>query len=142
MISYVHDGSENFADQFDFSLTDGLSTTAVYTATITITAVNDPPIANTDSATALAGYPVTIDLLSNDSDPDNSALSISNLTQPGNGTVSNNGDGTVTYTANPNHTGVDTFTYQAFDGSAKSAVTIVTVNVTPPQRLFLPMIIK
>ena len=141
-ISYSHNGSENHIDSFTFTIEDETEVGAQTTFTISVTAVNDPPTGIADNATALAGYATVIELISNDTDPDDTELTVSHLTQPANGTVADNGDGTVTYTANANYSGADSFTYQANDGDALSAVTAVTITVTPPHKIFLPMTIK
>ena len=83
--------------------------------TIDVTAGNDAPIAMPDSATAATGSPVVIDLTSNDIDPEGDPLQILDLTNPSNGTVVDNGDGTVTYTSDPAFEGVDTFDYVVDD---------------------------
>lgn len=141
-ISYSHDNSENHSDSFAFTIADETETSEQTTFTITITAVNDPPTGVTDNATAIAGFATIIDLTGNDTDPDDTTLTISNLTQPAHGTVSDNGDGTVTYIADANYSGSDSFTYQAHDGNATSTDTAVTITVTPPNKVYLPMIIK
>ena len=141
-IAYTHGGSETFNDHFTFTIEDSVLTSTVATFTISLTAVNDPPTAIPDSATALAGYSVIIDLLNNDSDPDSANLSVTDLTQPSHGAVIDNGNGTVTYTANSNYSGPDSFSYKAYDGEESSAETAVNITVNPPEQIFLPMIIK
>jgi hypothetical protein len=78
---------------------------------------------------------LTIDVLSNDSDPDGDSLNITNVTQPANGTVVNNGDGTVTYTPNIGFSGTDEFEYTLSDGNstATAKVTITVSGDGPPE---------
>ncbi|MCA9925422.1 MAG: cadherin-like domain-containing protein, partial [Anaerolineales bacterium] len=95
-----------------------------------------------DSATSLSGLPTIIDLVDNDNDVDSAGLTVTSLSTPAHGQVVNNGDGTVTYTANANYEGVDTFTYRASDGSLSSAQTTVTVTVSASQKVFLPLIVN
>jgi hypothetical protein len=97
--------------------------------TVTVTAPNNPPVANDDSATTQEDTPVTIDVLANDTDADGDPLTVTNLTQAGNGTVSLNADKTVTYTPNSGFVGDDTFTYTANDGTVDSNTATVTVTV-------------
>ena len=61
---------------------------------------NDPPIANDDTASTLSTLPVSINVIDNDTDVDGVIVgsTVSVLTQPGNGSVVNNFDGTLTYT--------------------------------------------
>ncbi len=72
--------------------------------------------------------PVTIDVLGNDTDPDNDPLAVESVTQPSNGTAVNNGTD-VTYTPDPNFNGLDTFTYTAADATSSSNSATVTVTV-------------
>ena len=70
-----------------------------------------------DGGELVAGEPVTIDLLDDDSDQDGDALSISHLDQPNSGTVIDNGDGTVTYQPDESFSLYDSFAYTVFDGA-------------------------
>jgi hypothetical protein len=71
-------------------------------------------------------------VLSNDSDADGDTLSVSQHTDPANGSVVVNTDGSLTYTPDPGFTGTDSFTYQASDGTILSNVATVTVTVSAP----------
>lgn len=78
----------------------------------------DALVANDDEATTNANTPVTVDVLANDTLGDE-PVTLSDLdgpptieTQPQNGTVAVNADGTITYTPNPGFTGTDTFEYR------------------------------
>ncbi|NWK55283.1 cadherin domain-containing protein [Verrucomicrobiaceae bacterium N1E253] len=86
------------------------------------------PVTRDDSAVALEGFSSLIDLLGNDVAGPNGSLSITGLTQPTNGTVVDNGDGTVTYTPNASYTGPDAFTYTTNNGSG-SDTAVVNVDV-------------
>ena len=67
--------------------------------------------------------------LANDTDVEGDTLTIQSVTQGVNGTVVDNGDGTVTYTPAADWNGVDTFTYTVSDGALTDTAT-VTVTVT------------
>ena len=100
-----------------------------------ITSVNVVPQATddafvTDPDTALI-IDVDADLLGNDTDANGDPLSLDGFTQPANGTVVDNGDGTLTYTPNAGHSGADTFTYTVTDGTDTDTAT-VTVTVPTP----------
>ena len=60
---------------------------------------------------------------------DGDTLTILSVGAAANGTIVNNGDGTVTYSANAGFEGSDTFTYTIGDGAETSQAT-VTVDVT------------
>lgn len=135
-ITYIPTANYNGHDSFTYTVSDGtLSATA--TVTLTITRVNDNPIAGADAATTPANTTLILDpnsLLSNDSDPDSDALSISSVGAPGHGSTILNADGTITYTPAGDYTGTDSFTYTITDGTAQTsaAVNVTVTAVTPP----------
>ncbi|TDF84139.1 Ig-like domain-containing protein [Pseudomonas sp. H9] len=104
-----------------------------------VEAENQAPLAQADQGSTSFGVPLTLNLLSNDSDPDNNnPLTISDLTQPatGQGTVALSGSTAVVYTppAVVNAPLTTTFTYRAQDNKGlKSEITTVTVTVAPNQ---------
>ncbi len=70
-------------------------------------------------------------VLANDIDPDiGDALSAQNASDPPQGSLSLNSDGTFTYTPDLGASGTDSFTYEASDGSATSQAT-VTITINP-----------
>ena len=105
---------------------------------ITVTNVDDPPVAIADAASVTEDDPATnIDVLANDTDQDGGPSSIQSVTQPSNGTAAVTGGGTgVSYTpaANSCNDGspVDTFTYTLNGGStATVSVTVTCVDDSP-----------
>ncbi|TFH06798.1 MAG: tandem-95 repeat protein, partial [Candidatus Atribacteria bacterium] len=108
--------------------TDGNGGQAVAVVTVLVAPVNDPPIAQDDSASVEEDTPRVINVLDNDADPDGDDLSIHSATQPAHGTVSTNGS-ELTYTPGPDFSGVDVFSYTAADGKGGTSVAIVTVTV-------------
>ncbi|MET4129631.1 Hint domain-containing protein [Roseovarius sp. MBR-6] len=91
---------------------------------------NGAPVTQPDEATTDEDTTVTIDVLTNDSDPDGDPLTVTDATAP-NGTVTVNTDGTITYTPNPDFNGTDTITYTADDGNGGTTPGTVTVTVNP-----------
>ncbi|WP_170337390.1 tandem-95 repeat protein, partial [Ruegeria arenilitoris] len=95
-----------------------------------------PPEASDDTLVALPDTALAIDvaadLLANDSDPNNDPLSLDSFTQPANGTVADNGDGTLTYTPNTGFTGADSFTYTITDGTNTDTATVTVTVASPP----------
>ena len=81
---------------------------------------------------------MTINVLSNDSDPDGSinVKTVAIVAKPSHGTVSvDSKTGVVTYTPAKNYTGSDSFTYKVKDNSgAYSNVATVSLTVTPPNQ--------
>ncbi|HWT69023.1 MAG TPA: Ig-like domain-containing protein [Pseudomonas sp.] len=104
------------------------------------TGENQAPISIADTGSTSFGVPITLNLLTNDSDPDNNTpLSITALTQPaaGQGTVAPSGTTAVIYTppAVVNAPLTTTFTYKAQDikGLASTTPATVTITVAPNQ---------
>ncbi len=127
-ITYTPDADENGSDSFDYTVSDG-NLTATATVTVTINPVNDAPDAQDDTATASENTTITIDVLDNDTDVDGDTLSVSAIdTDDTDGTVSDNQDGTVDYTA-PDTTGTDTFAYTVSDGNGGTDTATVTVTI-------------
>ena len=131
--SFAYTPAENFngADSFTYKANDGEAESNVATVGLTITPVNDAPVAVDDTASGLQDTPVVIPVLANDTDVDGDTLSIASFIQPTHGAVADNGNGTLTYMPNANFTGQDSFTYAASDGVAQSNTATVSINVIP-----------
>ena len=114
-------------DTFTYRLCD--ANNDCVTTTVTITVTNRPPVAVNDSATTTGVTPVTIAVLTNDSDPDGDTLTISSNTTPTSGTLVKNANGTFTYTAAAGFSGTVTFTYTISDGKGGTATATVTILV-------------
>ncbi|WP_392534808.1 beta strand repeat-containing protein [Nostoc sp. C117] len=119
-----------------FVVNDGTANSTVVTRNINITAVNDAPVAVNDSITTDKNTPVVISattLLSNDTDVDViDILSITSFTQPSQGSLVNNNNGTYTYTPIPSYYGSDSFTYTINDGHGGSSTATVNLTVNQP----------
>ena len=102
------------------------------TLTITVTPTNRAPIANDDSNSTYKNNPVSGTIITNDSDPDGNTLTINTLpvTNPTNGTVVINPNGTFTYTPQNGFVGRDTFTYQVCDNGLPTKCDTATVTIT------------
>lgn len=131
-VTYTPNLNFNGPDTFTYTVTDDAGNSTIATVNVTVNSVNDPPVAVDDTATTNEDTPITTDnVLSNDTDVDNTLTpaSITAFTQGANGTVSNNGDGTFTYTPSTNFHGTDSFTYTISDGASSDTATVnVTVN--------------
>ena len=107
---------------------------AIADVTVTVTPVNDAPVANNDTYTTPEDAPLTVPtagILANDTDVDGNALTAVIVSDVSHGTLSLNSDGSFTYTPDADYNGSDSFTYRATDGSATGNVATVTINVTP-----------
>ena len=119
--SLIYRPAANFAgtDSFTYTLADEKGATDTATVTITVIAVNRPPVAADDAATVAEDGTVTIVILANDSDPDGGPLVIESLTQPSHGTLDGNADGSLIYHPAANFYGTDSFTYTLADDKGK-----------------------
>ena len=129
-ITFTPDENVNGSDSFTYTVNDGNGGIDTATVSITVSAINDAPQANDDSATTDEDTGITIDVLVNDIDADGNSLAAPDVQQdPASGTLTFNADGTITYTPNENFNGTDSFTYVTNDGSAVSNVATVTITV-------------
>ena len=129
--TYTPNADYNGVDSFSFQVTDsdGLTSTAAV-VTITITAVNDVPVANAASVTTIEDIAVDIGLIASDVEDVSGSLTYTVTSEPSNGTVLVNG-ATATYTPNSDYNGVDSFSFEATDSDgATSTATVVTITIT------------
>lgn len=117
------------ADEFSYTVADPSGATATATVAITVTCINDPPIAHDDTAETDAATPVTIAVLANDLDVDGDALAVAQVGAPGHGSATATADQRVTYTPAPGFSSTDHFTYTICDAGALCATAVVTVAV-------------
>ena len=129
--TYTPNADFNGEDSFTYAANDGKLGSSPVTVTITVNPVNDAPVANDDNATTDEDTAAMIPLLVNDTDVDEDVLTVSTITQGSNGTVVNNGDGTVTYTPIPNYNGDESFTYTVSDGNGETDTATVMVIINP-----------
>ncbi len=136
--SYSADGHIEFVPATDFIGTatvtytiqdadGGTSSANIY---ISVNPQNDAPVAVDDAYTTMMNQSKTINLLTNDSDPDGDTITLLSVNTEGSrGTVIDiNADGTVTYVPPAFWCGIDTFTYTITDGYLQSTAK-VTINI-------------
>lgn len=132
---YIPQSGFNGTATFQYRAVDGAVLGYMATVTITVGPVNDPPVANNDTATVKSGAPIQILVLANDTDIDDpaSALRVASVTIPSNGTATiAPNELSVTYTSALGFSGEATFNYVARDAAgALSAPATVTVTVLP-----------
>ncbi|MCJ7551289.1 MAG: FG-GAP-like repeat-containing protein [Anaerolineae bacterium] len=119
---------------FTYTISDpgGLTGTAV--VTMDVGGINNPPQAEDDTAATNEDTPVSISVLSNDSDPDGHTLSILAVGTPSIGGATIAGS-QVAYAPTPQLSGTDVFTYVVSDGwltdTANITVTVTAVEDPP-----------
>jgi hypothetical protein len=102
-------------------------------AAVTINVIPKPPVANNDSYTTGENTPLTVSapgVLANDTGV-NLPLVASFGSNPANGSVTLNSDGSFVYTPNAGFLGTDSFTYLATDTAGFVSSATVTINVVP-----------
>src|SRR4051812_43438316 len=132
--SLVYTPAANFhgTDSFVYQASDGTSLGNQATVTITVSSINDKPVASNDAYTLDEDTPLTISgpgVMANDSDADGDPLAASLVSGPFHGSLALNPDGSFTYTPAENFHGVDGFSYLVNDGTASSTVATVTLEV-------------
>ena len=134
--TYEHDGSETTDDHFSYFVKDSAGGEAIGNVNISITAVNDAPIAINDNVTALFTEPRTIsveELTANDLDEEMDEITIVIVQQPLHGVVTVEPDGSITYATNDFTVGTDSFDYVITDGESTSVTPgTVFVELTLP----------
>jgi M6 family metalloprotease-like protein len=141
--SFVYTPTSGYygADSFTYSAFDGTVNSDVTTVSIEVKHVNHAPTAKADKFSVSRGQTLQITakgVLENDGDPDNDALTAIKFSDPQNGMLALNPDGSFTYTPQAGFTGTDSFTYKASDGALSSEA--VTVTITVQTNLYLPVI--
>jgi hypothetical protein len=121
----------NGAVNFDYTVSDGRGFSDIGTVHVTVTSVEDVPIASDDAATTNEETAITIVVLGNDSDTDGDPIRVESVGGAQNGTVMWNADDTITYLPWENFTGLDSFIYSITDGKGNSDGAVVMVNVQP-----------
>ncbi|RBQ11287.1 tandem-95 repeat protein, partial [Pedobacter miscanthi] len=119
----------NGPDNFTVTVNDGKGGTTTVTVPITVTPVNDVPVASAPSITTPEDTPKNGSITA--SDVDGNMLSYVVTSQPLHGKVIVNANGTYTYTPDANYNGTDSFTVTVDDGNGGTATVTVPVTITP-----------
>jgi hypothetical protein len=139
-LTYTPTALGEYVDTFTYDATDATDVSNTATVTVTVTAAaNQPPVAVNDSGSTTAcnddtilcsSVTILIDVLANDSDPDGDLVpdsvclrffnypvrcAIPDRTTKNGGSVTNNYNGTVTYTPPVGFLGTDNFRYSVED---------------------------
>ncbi len=107
---------------------------AYNSATMTLTGVpNVPPVATNDFYSVDENTILTVSssngVLKNDTSANGYSLTAIKVSDPANGTLTLNADGSFIYKPNTNFHGTDSFTYKAYDGKAYSNIATATITV-------------
>jgi len=136
-LTYTPEPGFSGRDRITYTVSDGSRTD---TATIAITVSAPPAIqAVDDQVTTEIGQAVSISPLANDQDPAGEPLELVSVSAPAHGSVTRNGDGSLTYLSRE-FVGIDRFTYQVGAGNRTATATIeVTVTERPSEPVAAPL---
>ena len=131
-LTYKPNANANGSDSFTYTINDGHGGSATGTVDVTITPVDDAPIARNDTTLSVpeSAGPRALAVLANDIEYDGETLHITAKTNGAHGTVAITGGGTgLTYDPNQLYSGKDGFTYTISDGHHSSTATVVLTVV-------------
>ena len=126
-ITYVPTTNYNGTDSFTYKANDSYVDSNVATVNLTVTFVNQAPVANNLTVLASQNTPTPLRLTA--TDVDSYYLTYAVVTPPANGTLSGYPPN-VTYTPNSGYTGADSFTFRAYDGTTYSSNATVSITVS------------
>ncbi|HEX5087257.1 MAG TPA: Ig-like domain-containing protein [Nocardioides sp.] len=117
---------------FDYTVSDGNGGTDTGHVDVSVTCVNDPPLANDDTATVSEDAPATtVDVLANDTDVESDPITVTGVGAAAHGTTGFTA-ADVTYTPDADFCGSDSFDYTVNGGdTATVSVTVTCVNDAP-----------
>ena len=106
---------------------------------VNIANVNDPPTGNPDIISVVSGGTIntlndgiTTSVLFNDTDPEGNPITVQTSTNPLNGSLTLNANGTFSYTHDGSATTTDVFYYTPTDGFFPGNTTTVTIFINNP----------
>lgn len=139
-ILYTPNANFNGSDNFEYQVCDATSLCATAPVSVTITPVNDAPVAEDDTETIIVNYSAQTNVTDNDTDVDNNLdlSSISIITPPQHGEWQvEEGTGIIIYTPQSDFEGQDEYIYRICDtdGLCDEATVYLTVstNNSKPQ---------
>ncbi len=135
--SYTPNNNFNGSVTFEYQVCDDGSPALCDTefVTIQVNAINDGPVAVDDTQSVLQDVNATGNVITNDSDPEGDALSVSGpgtFTFPGEGELTIAANGAYTFDPEPGFTGVFTYNYTVCDTEPLCANADIVVTVNPP----------
>ena len=139
VVTYTPDADYNGPDSFTYKVSDDELESNEATVSVTVTPVNDAPVAVSFEVELQENSSVEFSLLASDVDGD--TLTFSFASGPAHGTL-NCAGAICTYTPDARWSGTDSFIFTANDGLLDSNEATVTLNVIPLPRIYLPIIFR
>ena len=125
-VDYTPAANFNGTETITYTVSDG-ALTSTGTFTITVSSVNDTPVAIEQSVTT--EQEATLDIVLEGTDIDGDELTYLIVDNPKNGSLTND-KGNVNYTPNTGYFGDDSFTFKVNDGTIDSEKVSVLISVT------------
>src|SRR5205814_2031943 len=125
-LTYTPGANYNGSDSFVFKVNDGHVDSADATVSITVSPVNDRPVADSQPVTTNEDTAKAVTLSGSDVDGD--ALTYTITVAPSHGALSGTAPN-LTYTPAANYNGGDSFTFKVRDGQADSASATVAITI-------------
>jgi VCBS repeat-containing protein len=135
--SFTYQGNKDFHgnDSFSVEVSDGKGNTVTTLVSVTVDPVNDAPVAVDDAAEVAEGGSVAIDVLGNDTDVDNSGLTLLDPSVPAGQGMVEIVEGKIKFTAAKGFNGTATITYTVSDGNlsdvGQALVSVTEVDDAP-----------
>jgi len=127
-LTYTPSANYNGFDSFAFIVNDGKLDSEPESISISITAVNDAPIAL--GQTTSTSVDVHLDIMLSGTDIDGDTLIYTLLTSPSHGNLSGTAPN-LNYAPDPGFTGTDSFQFKVYDGTVDSSSAVVNIEVNP-----------
>jgi large repetitive protein len=131
-LNYVPRANFHGEDTFTYSVSDGQGGSDSATVAITVTPVDDAPVASPDDFSTLEDVTLAVSapgVLANDTDLDGDPRVAQLVAAPRRGVLTLNADGSFAYVPRPNLNGDDSFRYRvAGGGEALVRITVIPVN--------------
>ena len=129
-VTYTPAGNFNGSDSFTFKANDGSLDSNVATVSITVSPVNDAPLANSQSVSVAENTSLPITLTGTDIEGNALTYEIVTGLATGTGVLSGTAPNLI-YTPPMNYEGAASFTFRVRDGVLYSAAAPVSITVTP-----------
>ena len=128
-VTYSPNANFNGSDSFQYRLTDADGDASVATVTVNVASVNDLPVVVNDSVSGNEDTQISGNVSTNDTLSGDGGNTFSLVTNPANGFVDFNSNGSFAYTPDANFNGSDSFSYRLTDANGDARTATVNVSV-------------
>jgi VCBS repeat-containing protein len=129
--NYTPTANYNGLDAFTYKVCDADGDCSTATVNITVTPVDDAPVAVNDAFTTPEDVAINGTVAGNDTPSGDGGNVWSLVSGPAHGTATVNANGTFNYTPTANYNGPDAFTYKVCDADGDCSTATVSISVTP-----------